>query len=124
LCSAFALLTLVIACVGLYGSVAFSVAQRTHEIGIRSALGATRRRLVWMVLRGVLVMTAAGLAIGTPLALAGSRYVRSFLYGVAPHDPASIATAVAVLLLAALLAGYVPASRASRIDPLTAIRCD
>jgi macrolide transport system ATP-binding/permease protein len=124
LCSAFALLALVIACVGLYGTVAFNVARRTTEIGIRAALGASAGRIVWMILRDVCVMAAAGLAIGLPLALAGSRYVKTFLYGIAPNDPAAIAAAVAVLLAAGLLAGFVPARSASRIDPLMAMRCE
>ncbi len=124
LCSVFAALALVIACVGLYGSVAFNVARRTAEIGIRSALGASAGRIVWMILRDVCLMAAAGLAIGLPLALAGSRFVKSFLFGVAPNDPAAIAAAVVLLLAAGLLAGFVPARRASHIDPLGAMRCD
>ena len=124
LCSTFAILALIIACVGLYGTVAFNVARRTTEIGIRSALGASGGRIVWMILRDVCLMAAVGLAIGIPLVLAGSRYVKSFLYGVTPTDPAAIALAVGVLLTAGLLAGYVPARRASRIGPLGAMRCE
>jgi predicted permease len=124
LCSVFAALALLIACVGLYGTVAFNVARRTLEIGIRSALGATRRRIVWMVMRDVLVMAAAGLMIGLPLALAGSRYVKSFVYGIVPNDPVSIAAAIVLLFVAGLFAGLVPASRAARIDPLRAMRCE
>jgi ABC-type antimicrobial peptide transport system permease subunit len=124
LSSVFAAIALLIACVGLYGTVAFNVARRTFEIGIRSALGATRSRLVWMVLRDVLAMTAIGLLIGLPAVLTGSRYVKSFVYGIVPNDPVSIAAAVGLLLIAGMLAGLVPASRASRIDPLTAMRCE
>jgi predicted permease len=124
LCSAFAAIALVIACVGLYGTVAFNVSRRTLEIGIRSALGATRRRLVWMVLREVLLMASVGLLVGLPLALAGSRFVKSFLYGIVPNDPTSIGMAVGLLLVAGVLAGLVPASRAARIDPLSAMRCE
>ena len=124
LCSAFAILALVIACVGLYGTVAFNVARRRTEIGIRSALGASAGRIVWMILRDVCVMAAVGLAIGLPLVLAGSRYVKSFLYGIAPNDPAAIAVSMAVLLVAGLFAGYAPARRASHIDPLDAMRCE
>jgi predicted permease len=124
LCSVLAALALVIACVGLYGSVAFNVAQRTTEIGIRSALGASAGRIVWMILSDVCLMAAAGLAIGLPLVLAGSRFVKSFLFGVAPNDPAAIAAAVILLLAAGLLAGFVPARRASHIDPLGAMRCE
>jgi predicted permease len=122
LCAAFAALALAIACVGLYGTVSFAVARRTHEIGIRMTLGAQRRRILWMIQRDVLVLTTAGLAIGIPLALAGSRYVRAFLYGIEPHDPAAIGIALAALVICGLMAGLVPARRASRIDPMAAMR--
>ncbi len=97
LCSVFAALALVIACVGLYGTVAFNVARRTNEIGIRTALGAPGRRIIWMIMRDVLTMAGAGLAIGMPLVFAASRYLKSFLYGVEPNDPTAIAMAVALL---------------------------
>ena len=77
-----------------------------------------------MILRDVCIMLAAGLALGIPSVLAGSRYVKTFLYGIAPNDPATIAAAAAALLTAGLLAGFIPAWRASRIDPVVAIRCD
>lgn len=122
LCTAFALLALLIACVGLYGTMAYTVARRTGEIGIRMALGAQRGAVVWMVLRQVFVLAIAGLAIGVPTALVMSKFVESFLFDVRPDSPASLAGAVAILLSAVLLAGYVPARRASRIDPMTAVR--
>jgi predicted permease len=122
LCAAFAGLALVIACVGLYGTVAFNVSRRTNEIGIRVTLGAERGRIIWMILREVLVLTAAGLAIGIPLALAGSHYVRSLLYGIEPTDPVAIAIAIAALVTCGLAAGLIPARRASRIDPMVAVR--
>ncbi len=122
LCSAFAALALIIACVGLYGMVAFNVSRRTNEIGIRMTLGARRLAIVWMILRDVLVMTIAGLAIGVPLALAGSRYVRSLLYGIEPTDAVSIAIGIIALVTCGLIAGAVPAHRASRIDPMVAVR--
>jgi predicted permease len=122
LCSGFAALALIIACVGLYGTVAFNVARRTNEIGIRMTLGAQRIRIVWMVLRDVLFMTAAGLAIGIPLALVGSRYVKTLLYGIEPGDPVAIASGIAALVVSSALAGLVPARRASRIDPMIAVR--
>jgi predicted permease len=124
LCTVFAALALIIAGVGLYGSVAFNVARRTTEIGIRCALGASAGRILWMILRDVCVLTAVGLAIGIPLALMGSKYVKVFLYGIRPDDPWAIAASVAILVAAGLLAGFVPASRAARIDPLSAIRCE
>jgi macrolide transport system ATP-binding/permease protein len=122
LCSLFAALALIIACVGLYGTVAFNVARRTNELGIRTALGASAGRIRWMILRDVCTMLAAGLAIGIPLALAGSRYVKTFLYAIGPHDPAAIAGAATILLASGLVAGFIPARRASRLDPLVAIR--
>jgi ABC-type antimicrobial peptide transport system permease subunit len=122
LCTAFALLALLIACVGLYGTMAYTVARRTGEIGIRMALGAPRAAVVWMVLRQAFVLAMAGLAIGMPTALATSKFVESFLFDVRPNSPASLAGAAAILLSAALLAGYMPARKASRIDPMSAVR--
>jgi macrolide transport system ATP-binding/permease protein len=124
LCSAFALLALAIACVGLYGTMSYNVARRTGEIGIRMALGAERRRVVWMVLREVVLLAAAGVAISVPVALAASRLVESFLFGMKPTDPQALIGAVAALVSAALLAGYLPARHASRIDPMAALRHD
>jgi macrolide transport system ATP-binding/permease protein len=122
LCSAFAILALVIACVGLYGTMAYTVARRTREIGIRTALGARRVIVIWMVLREVCVLAVLGLAIGLPIALGTSRLIESFLFGTKPNDPRALALAVAILLGAALLAGYGPARRASRVDPMIALR--
>lgn len=122
LCTAFGALALIIACVGLYGTVAYNVSRRTNEIGIRMTLGASRVAIIWMVLRGVLVLTAAGLVIGVPIALAGSKYVRTLLYGVEPTDIVSIAIGAGTLIVCGLIAGAVPAHRASRIDPLAAVR--
>jgi macrolide transport system ATP-binding/permease protein len=122
LCTAFALLAVAIACVGLYGTMAYSVARRTNELGLRMALGAQRKKLIWMVLREVFVMAAVGLAIGVPVALATTRFVKSFLFEMKPNDPWAIAGAAVVLVLAAVAAGYGPAWRASRIDPWNALR--
>jgi macrolide transport system ATP-binding/permease protein len=122
LSTAFAMLALAIACVGLYGTVSYNVARRTGEIGIRMALGAQRGAVVRMILRDVVGVTAAGLAISLPATIAASKLVQSFLFGVKPNDPASLAAAVAMLTGSALLAGYLPARKASRIDPVTAIR--
>jgi macrolide transport system ATP-binding/permease protein len=124
LCGAFAILALVIACVGLYGAVSYNVARRTGEIGIRMALGAQRGGIVQMVLRDVLVLATLGLCAGLAVALSASRFVASFLYGLKPNDPMTLAPAAIILLSAVLIAGYVPARRASRIDPVTALRVE
>ena len=122
LCTGFAVLALLIACVGLYGMMSYSVARQVGEIGIRMALGARPGAVVWMVLRRVLLLAAVGLAISMPAALIASRLGKSFLFGIQPNDPGTLVLAGAVLLSAAILAGYVPARRASRIDPLAALR--
>lgn len=122
LCTGFAILALLTACVGLYGTMSYSVARQYSEIGIRMALGAPRGAVVWMILRRVLLLAGVGLAISVPVALGGARLLKSLLYGTRPNDPATIAVAGGVLLAAAILAGYGPARRASRIDPLVALR--
>jgi len=122
LCTAFALLALIISCVGLYGTMSYTVARRTGEMGIRMALGAHRRDVVWMVLREVAILAFAGLAVSLPAALVTSKFVESFLFEMKPNDPLALAVAVVILLGAALLAGYVPARRASRIDPMIGLR--
>jgi macrolide transport system ATP-binding/permease protein len=122
LCTAFAILALVISCVGLYATMAYTVARRTNEIGIRMALGARRDVVIWMVLREVGVLAALGLAISVPIAAGSSRLIESFLFNIKPNDPRALALAVGILLSAALLAGYGPARRASRVDPMIALR--
>ncbi|HEY3837470.1 MAG TPA: FtsX-like permease family protein, partial [Bryobacteraceae bacterium] len=120
--SCFAALALLIASVGLYGAMAYSVARRTGEIGIRMALGAQRQGIIWMVLREVLFVCAIGLLLGYASARLTTRFVKSFLFGLTPNDPLAIAGAIGILLTAALIAGYLPAWRASRIDPAVALR--
>jgi len=120
--SCFAVLALLIACVGLYGAMAYAVARRTGEIGIRMALGAQRPKIIWMVLREVLALAAAGLVIGYGAARFTTHFVESFLYGMKANDPLALAGAIGILLAAAVAAGYAPAWRASRIDPATALR--
>ena len=122
LCTAFAMLALVIACVGLYGTVSYNVARRTSEIGIRMALGAQRATVVRTILGQVLTLASVGLVIGVPAAFGASKLVASLLYGLKPNDPLAMGAAVIILLGAAILAGYAPARRASRIDPMVALR--
>jgi macrolide transport system ATP-binding/permease protein len=122
LCVCFAVLALLISSIGLYGTMAYSVARRTSEIGIRMALGAARRRVVWSVLSEVLRLAATGLTIGIALVWGTSRYLESFLYEVKPNDAVAMSMSVLILAAASVLAGYVPAARASRIDPITALR--
>jgi predicted permease len=122
LSSAFGALALVLACVGLYGLMAYAVARRTSEIGIRLALGARPRRILWLVLRETFALTLAGIAVGVPLALWAARYARSVLFGIGAADPWTITVTVAALIGTAVLAGYVPARRAVRVDPMVALR--
>jgi macrolide transport system ATP-binding/permease protein len=118
----FAVLALLIACVGLYGTTAYAVARRTGEIGIRMALGAQRRKIIAMVLREVFALTAAGLLIGYGAAHFTTYLVESFLYGIHANDPLAVTAAIGILLTTALAAGSAPAWRASRIDPAAALR--
>ncbi len=126
LCSAFALLALAIASVGLYGTISFNVARRTGEIGIRMALGARRLDIARMVLRETILLVAAGLALGIVVSSAAARFAASLisdlLYGLRPDDVTSMILATAALIVVAAFAGLLPARRASRIDPMTAIR--
>jgi macrolide transport system ATP-binding/permease protein len=122
LCTAFAVLALVIACVGLYGTMSYRVAGRTGEIGIRMALGARSGAVVWMVLGEVAALAGVGLAISVPIALGASKLIASFLFGITPNDPLALMLAIVILLAATFAAGYAPARRASRIDPMSALR--
>jgi predicted permease len=124
LCTAFALLALVMACIGLYGTLAYGVTRRTPEIGIRVALGARQATVMWMVLREVCALAAVGLAISLPIALFATRLVQSYLFELTPNDPFTIGSAVAVLVASALLAGMGPARRASRVSAAVALRAD
>jgi macrolide transport system ATP-binding/permease protein len=122
LCTCFGGLALLMACVGLYGTMAYAVARRTNEIGIRMALGAARPRIVWMVLREVIALSAIGLVFGFLAVYETITFVKSFLFGLTPNDPFTLGISTAVLIAGVLLAGYLPAWRASRIDPMTALR--
>ncbi|HKG23811.1 MAG TPA: ABC transporter permease [Blastocatellia bacterium] len=122
LVSFFGLLALVLACVGLYGVMAHGVVRRTNEIGIRMALGAQRRDILWMVLYEAISQVLIGVAIGIPLAFAGARLIASMLFGVTGFDPVTISIAVVVLVTTAIVAGYLPARNATRVDPMVALR--
>ena len=115
-------LALVLACVGVYGVTAYSVERRTNEIGIRMALGADRRNVLSLVLRAALTQIGLGLVIGVPAALAGSRVLASQLWGVKSYDPMIIAIAALVLAVCAIFAASLPARRATRVDPMVALR--
>jgi predicted permease len=118
----FALLALALTCVGIYGVVAYSVAQRVHEIGVRMALGARPRSVIALVVTQGMRPAVIGLAIGLAASLGLSRLLVKMLYGVSPHDPLSLGVVAGVLTGVAFVASYLPARRASRIDPLTALR--
>ena len=122
LCTFFGVLALLLASVGLYGVISHSVVQRTNEIGIRMALGATGRSVTTMVMRQSLTIVLLGLAIGLGLAVALTRLASSFLFGLSPIDPLSIAIATVVLIMVAVLAVLLPAHRAANVDPLVALR--
>jgi predicted permease len=133
LAAVFGGLALILASIGIYGVMAYSVTRRTNEIGIRMALGARPTGLAWMVLRETLLLAVAGIVIGVPAILTLSpilnhalapAYRESFAYGMQPNDPMTIALAVLILAAVGVLAGYLPARRAARVDPMTALRHD
>jgi len=118
----FGLLAIFLSAIGIYGLMSYVVSRRTNEIGIRMALGAERVHVRWLVMQEVLILVAIGVAIGVPAALLSGRMVASMLFGVHDNDPFSLFAAVAVMLLIAAVAGYLPARRASRVDPMVALR--
>jgi predicted permease len=118
----FGLLAVFLSAIGIYGLMSYVVSRRTNEIGIRMALGAERARVRWMVMREIAQLVVMGVAIGTVLALTGGRLVASMLYGLKATDPQNLALAMATLLVVAMLAGYLPARRASKISPMEALR--
>jgi len=120
----FGAFALLLACIGLHGVTAYSVAQRTNEIGVRMALGAQSGQVLWLVLRQVTVLAAMGLAAGIPLALWVAPLFSALLFKVAPGDPSGLAIGALVMLAVALAAGFLPARRAARLDPLRALRTE
>jgi predicted permease len=118
----FALLALALACIGLYGVMAYNVTRRTNEIGVRMALGAQNGTILWMVLRESLLLLAVGIALGVPAALAATRLVQTQLFGLKASDPATMVAAVLMIAAVVVLAGYGPARRAAKVDPMVALR--
>ncbi len=122
LTSFFGLLALLLACIGLYGVMAYGVAQRTNEIGIRTALGANPVQVLWMVLKDGLLLVGLGILVGIPAALASTRLASSLLFGLGVMDPVAMSGAILFLLLVAIVAGLLPARRASNLSPTSALR--
>jgi ABC-type antimicrobial peptide transport system permease subunit len=122
LTSAFGLVALVLASIGMYGVMSYSVARRTGEIGVRMAIGASRSTIIRMVLRGAMVQVLAGLALGIPASLYAGHLMTSLLYQVSGFDPQALAGASVVLGICAALAAFIPALRAASIDPMRALR--
>jgi ABC-type antimicrobial peptide transport system permease subunit len=118
----FGVVALLLAALGIYGVMSQAVTRRNREIGIRMALGAEPGNVLWMMLRESLAMLGIGAAIGLPAALALTRYTESLLFGVKPQDPVTIAGAVLLLLVVTTLAGFLPAQRATRVQPMEALR--
>ena len=124
LSSLFGALALLLASIGLYGLMAYAVSRRTSEIGIRMALGAERSDVRQMVLGEATRLVLTGIGIGLPLALAGARFLSSMLFALSPADPLTISAATLILLAVAAVASFVPARRASLVDPMVALRCE
>jgi predicted permease len=118
----FGILGALLACIGIYGVMTYGISRRTNEFGIRMALGAERRNVLWLVLRETLVLAIAGVTIGVALALASGRLVESLLFGIKSYNPLVMILSILAMIVVALLAGYLPARRATRIDPSTALR--
>jgi ABC-type antimicrobial peptide transport system permease subunit len=122
LCSIFGIMALLLASTGLYGVLSYGVARRTNEIGIRMALGAGRARVVNMILRETGVMIVMGVVAGVIFTAIGVQLIKSKLYGLGALDPWAVLSAVAILSVVALIAGYIPAARAARVSPTQALR--
>jgi ABC-type antimicrobial peptide transport system permease subunit len=118
----FGLLAAFLSCIGIYGVMSYVVTRRTNETGIRMALGAGRSNMLWMVLREILILVSIGVVIGVPVSLAGNRLVSNMLFGLKSSDPVTLVGATVILLVVAAIAGYLPARRASLVDPMGALR--
>jgi ABC-type antimicrobial peptide transport system permease subunit len=115
-------LALVLACIGLYGTISYGVGRRRSEIAVRMALGARYTQVLWMILRQALLLALTGVALGIPLSLWASSYVSTLLFGLTPRDPGTIVVTASILIAVASLAGYLPARRAAMVDPARALK--
>jgi ABC-type antimicrobial peptide transport system permease subunit len=122
LCTCFAVLALLLTSIGLYGVMTYNVARRTHEIGVRMALGAQNKEVQWMILRESLLLLGIGVLLGVPATMAATRLVGAQLFGLTPSDPPTFVAAILAISIVALLAAYFPARRATRVDPMVALR--
>lgn len=122
LSGAFGILAVVLVCIGLYGVMAYATSRRTNEIGVRIALGARRGGILWLVLRESLLLVLMGAAIGVPLVFAAGKWISSLLFGLQPADPLALISAIALMFVIGVLASYIPARRATRINPTVALR--
>jgi ABC-type antimicrobial peptide transport system permease subunit len=120
----FGLLSLLLGCAGLFGIMAYSVGRRTQEIGIRIAIGGQPHNVIWAVVSETLLLVVGGLLVGLPVALVLGRYLQSLLFGLTPADGWSIFAVVVIIGFMAVAASVIPARRATRIDPVTALRCE
>jgi ABC-type antimicrobial peptide transport system permease subunit len=120
----FSLIALLLAAIGLYGVMSYNVVRRTNEIGIRFALGAPARTVLWMILRESLLLLSIGVALGLPLAIGAARYIKLQLFDLNPFDLTTFSLAVTVVCTMTLLSAFLPARHATRVDPMIAIRCD
>jgi ABC-type antimicrobial peptide transport system permease subunit len=122
--SLFGGVALLLASIGLFGVMSYSVARRTNEIGIRMALGAPAQRVLRMVMRESMILVVIGIAVGLAAAIAAGRLIASQLFGLAPTDVTTMVAGTAVMAVVAAVAGYLPARRASKVDPMVALRCE
>ncbi|HEY2325136.1 MAG TPA: ABC transporter permease [Thermoanaerobaculia bacterium] len=122
LSAAFGMLAVVLVCIGLYGVMAYATSRRTNEIGIRIALGAQRKGILWLILRESLLLVLIGAVIGVPLVLGAGKWISSLLFGLQPADPVALISAIALMFAVGIVASYIPARRATRVDPMTALR--
>lgn len=118
----FSLLALLLCAIGLYGIITYNVVQRTNEIGVRMALGASRENVQWLILKESLALLVIGVFLGVPATLAAGRAIRAGLFGLGPSDPSTLLAAVCVIAIITFAAAYFPARRATRIDPIVALR--